>query len=116
MTHIPNDNSRDDSETGQPNTARVLILGALLLILITIISIAIVVGLRASKESDTPSALELEQESNRLQATSSAACAQFISDHPGTPCPPMTDPNFSATATQACSDYVKLFPGTPCPD
>lgn len=46
-------------------------------------------------------------DSPNLQATSTALCEKFITEFPGTPCPP--------TSTAACEIFITEFPGTPCP-
>ena len=50
-----------------------------------------------------------------LGATATAACAEFMSQFPGTPCPGMNDGDIAATATAACQQFQQQFPGTPCP-
>jgi hypothetical protein len=50
-----------------------------------------------------------------LAATATAACAEFMSQFPGTPCPGMDGGDIAATATAACQQFQQQFPGTPCP-
>ncbi len=48
-------------------------------------------------------------------ATATAACQQFNSQFPGTPCPPVLSPEQAATATAVCQQFNSQFPSTPCP-
>jgi hypothetical protein len=50
-----------------------------------------------------------------LQSTATAACGQFQSAFPGTPCPVWSVEEISATATASCEAFQIEFPGTPCP-
>lgn len=115
VTNSQDGDSKTNTKRSLAISPRLAVLIVIPLILITLISIAVVVGLRDSGGSKTPSAPELEQRFSSLSATATAACAQFIDDHVGTPCPPIIDPDFLATATQACAGFINLFPGTPCP-
>jgi hypothetical protein len=98
---------------------RVIIIGSAVVILITLISIGVFAGLRILGDA-TPTQvklpLQLEDEYSNLRATSTAACARFIDQFPGTPCPPLEDPKYIESATQACMTFQDQFPGTPCPE
>ena len=48
-------------------------------------------------------------------ATATAACDEFQSQFPGTPCPQILKADLVATATAACAEFLSQFPGTPCP-
>jgi len=50
-----------------------------------------------------------------IDATATAACGLFISQFPGTPCPPAEVLAAEMTATAACGIFLSQFPGTPCP-
>ena len=48
-------------------------------------------------------------------ATATAACGLFLSQFPGTPCPPAVVQEVDRTATAACARFISELPGTPCP-
>ena len=48
-------------------------------------------------------------------ATATAACGLFLSQFPGTPCPPAVVQEVDMTATAACARFISELPGTPCP-
>jgi hypothetical protein len=50
-----------------------------------------------------------------IAATATAACGLFLSQFPGTPCPPAGVQEADMTATAACERFISEFPGTPCP-
>jgi hypothetical protein len=97
---------------------RVIIIGSAVVIFITLISIGVFAGLRIfgdATPTENPLPQQLEDEYTKLRATATAACARFMDQFPGTPCPPLEDSKFIESATQACTTFQEQFPGTPCP-
>ncbi len=62
-----------------------------------------------------PGGVDQLSPADSIAATATAACGVFLSQFPGTPCPPTGVQEVELTATAACERFISEFPGTPCP-
>lgn len=125
MTNFHNGENNSDGEdkSKQERVFRMVVIFCVIVAVLIFVSAGIYVGLKVlGSPTATPpasisptSSLDIDDEFSRLSATATAACATFLEQFSGTPCPPMEAPNFLATATQACTTFLEQFPGTPCP-
>ena len=125
MTNFHNGEYNSDVETKseQERVFRAAVIIGVIVAVLIFVSAGIYVGLKVlNSPTSTPPAsisptisLDIDDEFSKLSATATAACATFLEQFSGTPCPPVEDPNFLATATQACAAFLQQFPGTPCP-
>ncbi len=116
--HDEEDNSDGENRLDQERVFRAAVIIGVIVAVLVLISAGIYVGLKVLRSpTSTPPAskLEIDDDFSRLSATATAACATFLEQFSGTPCPPAEDPNILATATQACAVFIEQFPGTPCP-
>ncbi len=116
-------NSDGENKSEQERVFRMAVIIVVIVAVLIFVSAGIYVGLKVlGSPTSTPpvsmsptSSLDIDDEFSRLSGTATAACATFLEQFSGTPCPPMEAPNILATATQACTMFLEQFPGTPCP-
>jgi len=121
MTNEQRDKNKDSpvQSNDQLHMRKVIIIGSIVVILITLISIGVFAGLRILGDANPTEITlpqQLEDEYAKLRATATASCTQYMEQFPGTPCPPLEDSKYIESATQACMTFQEHFPGTPCPE